>query len=69
MKLATQPQHLPALIRLLEARAGSGIGREARLVSTYFDTPDGALARQGLTLRVREQEGRFVQTVKSGDGL
>ena len=42
-------------------------GREERLVSTYFDTPDGALARQGLTLRVREQEGRFVQTVKSSD--
>ncbi len=68
MKLAAQPQHLPGLIRLLEARAGTGLGPEIRLVSTYFDTQDGALARQGLTLRIREQEGRFVQTVKSGGG-
>ena len=73
LKLATRPEHLPALTRLLETRAG-GPGREARLVTTYFDTPDGALARQGLTLRVREQAGSFVQTVKSagngvGDGI
>src|ERR1700739_1036787 len=38
-----------------------------RLVSTYYDTPDLALKRRGLTLRVREQEGRFIQTVKAGD--
>jgi triphosphatase len=67
LKLAAQPQHLPALIRLLEARAGCS-GHEIRLVSTYFDTPDRALARQGMTLRVREREGRFLQTVKSGHG-
>jgi triphosphatase len=51
------------LTRALEARAGGG-GR-ARLDSTYFDTSDHALARRGLTLRVREQEGQFVQTVKA----
>jgi triphosphatase len=67
LKLATRSEHLPALIRLLEARAG-GPAREARLVATYFDTADDVLARQGLTLRVREREGRFVQTVKSGEG-
>jgi triphosphatase len=38
-----------------------------RLISTYYDTPDLALKRQGLTLRVREQAGRFIQTVKTGD--
>ncbi|MGE3784934.1 MAG: CHAD domain-containing protein [Alphaproteobacteria bacterium] len=68
LKLATRPSDLPALTRLLEARAGGGPGREARLVSTYFDTPDGALASRGLTFRVREQDGRFIQTVKSSDG-
>ena len=36
--------------------------------STYFDTPDGVLAWQNLTLRVREEAGRFIQTVKSGGG-
>ncbi len=50
------------------ARAGGDPGQEARLIATYFDTPDGALARQGLTLRVREQAGSFVQTVKSAGG-
>lgn len=52
---------------MLEARAADGPGPScARLVSTYFDTPDQALARQGLVLRVRERDGHFVQTVKSG---
>lgn len=35
------------------------------MVTTYFDTREHALARQGLVLRVRERDGRFVQTVKS----
>lgn len=52
----------------LLARAGGDPGREARLVTTYFDTPEGALARQGLTLRVREEAGSFVQTVKCAGG-
>ncbi|HZP09612.1 CHAD domain-containing protein [Methyloceanibacter sp.] len=38
---------------------------EQRLVSTYFDTPNHALAKAGVFLRVRESEGRYVQTVKS----
>jgi inorganic triphosphatase YgiF len=38
-----------------------------RLISTYYDTPDLALRRRGLSLRVRAQDGRFIQTVKTGD--
>ena len=38
-----------------------------RLISTYYDTPDLALKRRGVSLRIREQGGRFIQTVKTGD--
>jgi len=42
-----------------------------RLVSTYFDSAEHALLRAGYTLRVRHEDGRWVQTLKScvsGDG-
>jgi inorganic triphosphatase YgiF len=45
---------------------GSASSQE-RLISTYYDTPDLALKHRGLTLRIREQAGRFIQTVKAGD--
>ena len=55
-------------MRLLEARAARHADCDrARLVSTYFDTPDHELAQKGLVLRVRERDGRYVQTVKSVD--
>jgi inorganic triphosphatase YgiF len=38
---------------------------EQALVSTYFDTPDDALHKAGVYLRIRECNGRFVQTVKA----
>lgn len=70
LKLAARMRDLPALARSLEARAGADSdGARVKLVSTYFDTPDRALARRGLTLRVRERDGKFVQTVKSGNGV
>ena len=48
--------------------ANSGIfprSSRARLVSTYYDTPDHALARRGSSLRVRRHGRRFVQTLKT----
>jgi len=38
---------------------------QSRLVTTYFDTPDGRLKRAGLTLRVRRCDEGRIQTVKS----
>lgn len=37
----------------------------ARLVSTYYDTPDHALAKRGSSLRVRRHGRHFVQTLKA----
>jgi inorganic triphosphatase YgiF len=42
----------------------AGVNKQERLTSTYYDTPDGALRRRKLTLRVRERDGQYTQTVK-----
>ena len=44
--------------------ASPSVSSRSRLISTYYDTPDLALKRRGLSLRVREQDSRFIQTVK-----
>jgi inorganic triphosphatase YgiF len=43
------------------------VSTQQRLISTYYDTPEAALKQRGLTLRVRDQGGHFLQTVKEGD--
>ena len=39
--------------------------RQQELVSFYFDTPDFALNKAGVFLRVRDAGGRYLQTVKA----
>jgi triphosphatase len=67
LKLAASAADLPELKRALVAMASASASSQSRLISTYYDTPNLALKRRGVSLRVREQGGRFIQTVKTGD--
>ena len=53
---------------LLAWTLAKGDARRRQLTTTYFDTPDHKLREAGLSLRIREVEGRFVQTVKTRNG-
>ncbi len=66
LKLELDPADAPR-VRSHPLLASESVGApvEQRLISTYFDTPDHALAKAGVFLRVRESDGRFVQTVKA----
>jgi triphosphatase len=66
LKLELDPADAPRIksIRLLAAES-LGRPEEQHLVSTYFDTPDLALSKAGVFLRVREKDGRYLQTVKA----
>ena len=44
-----------------------GKSRVEKVVSTYYDTPDLALKREGLSLRLRHADRGWVQTLKSTD--
>lgn len=57
-----------ALERLRAHPALAVPARVDRLRSVYFDTSGHDLRNAGVSLRVRESGGRFVQTVKSRDG-
>jgi triphosphatase len=56
-----------ALLRAAPALAGAAARAETS-ESVYFDTPDQALRRAGVSLRVRRSGGRIVQTVKRKKG-
>ena len=46
------------------AEVKAGRARRRRLVSTYFDTPNLRLARDGVGLRIRRDGRQWIQTVK-----
>ena len=65
LKFLCAPEDLPRVM----AAAPPGEDRTRELVSTYFDTPDGTLGRQQVSLRVRDGGRERVQTLKRGKGV
>jgi triphosphatase len=56
--------------RLARRLALARRGKTVALRSIYFDTPDARLNAEGVALRIREEGGRYTQTVKTvGPGL
>jgi triphosphatase len=53
--------------RLLDALGRRRLRRSA-LSAIYFDTPDGLLSRHRFALRLRNEDGRWVQTLKGSHG-
>ena len=67
LKLAAPAPELQKLKCVLLAMPTVRSEVQSDLTSTYYDTLDLALHRKLLTLRVRKQGRKFVQTVKAGD--
>nr|MEA2798873.1 triphosphatase [Phenylobacterium sp.] len=65
LKFSCGPDDLAAVL----AAAPPGDDESRELISVYFDTADLALQKAGASLRVREQGGKRVQTLKRGEGL
>lgn len=65
LKLAIDPAAAVSLRAHPALRAVvGGRARTARVVSTYFDTPDQRLRREGVALRLRRDGRRWLMTVK-----
>ena len=46
-------------------RKGAAKPKSRRLVTTYYDTPEKDLARRGVSLRIRQENDKRIQTVKA----
>jgi len=68
LKLTCRDPSQLAAIATAPILAGVGGWRTRQLLSTYYDTDALLLRQSGYTLRVREDRGRFVMTVKAQRG-
>ena len=67
LKLASTPGDMPQLKQTLLQLAGDGDATYRESVETYYDTAADRLRREGLLLRVCQQNHRHVQRVSSKD--
>src|SRR5262252_748966 len=65
LKLAIAPERAAELRKLeLLRRLPEKRGSTRQLSTVYFDTPDQALSKRGIALRIRSAGRRKVQTIK-----
>lgn len=65
LKLSLPPEHIALFYAHPLITQASQAPESTHLVSRYFDTPELTLWHHGLSLRIREAEGRTIQTLKS----
>ena len=64
LKLRATPARLKQALARLKKRAVKGSTFKKNLRAIYFDTAKDNLHAKGLSLRIRDEDGRFVQTLK-----
>jgi inorganic triphosphatase YgiF len=67
LKLSTLSEHIGNLRQAIESMGINSSPAVSTLIASYYDSADLKLWRQGLRLRVRDEGGRQVQTLKSSD--
>lgn len=61
----TIPAHLVSQVKALLVASGASQLKKRRLLNCYFDTPDLKLSAEKVALRIREQGGTYIQTLKT----
>jgi triphosphatase len=68
LRLASMASDLPQLKQGLLEMSARAHATPATLTSTYYDTAEGRLKREGVALCVRKQNHQYIQTVEAQDG-
>jgi len=67
LKLRGTPPRLKAAFARMQMRAVLNSAFKKKLSAVYFDTAKDDLHAKGLSFRIREEDGRFVQTLKQNN--
>jgi triphosphatase len=68
LKLSSSPEQLEKVRQIFESMESVSHPGGSTLVAVYYDSEELKLHQQGFSLRVRDEDGRHVQTLKSHDG-